>query len=91
MGLEGLARLKSEIDANGLRIHGPSHIFIGDEVTPVGNITKRGKIVIPLGTVLKVENILVRSQDGAGLGFEKRITFDGLEGEFSPNKFKKHK
>lgn len=89
MWLEWLARLQSEIDTNGLRIHGPAHIFVWDEVTPVANITRRGEVVIPIWTVLRVQEIMVRSQDGAALWFEKRVTFEWFEGEFSPNKFKK--
>ena len=70
--------------AEGLKVHYNELAKIGDTVEALADV--QGKI--PKGTKLVVTDIII-IPNGNDRGFVKQFVFEGVVGEFNPQRFKK--
>jgi len=70
---------------DGIFVHGREIVKVGDYVEAIGDV-ESGKIT--KGTKLEVAEIIIEPK-GNERGFEKLLKFKGIDGDFSPKKFKK--
>jgi hypothetical protein len=74
-----------KILTNGVRVHGLEFVKPGDSVESLREIGS-----IEKGTRLTVAQLIVdRAEEGEG--YRKRLEFEGVPGDFNPQRFKKIK
>lgn len=68
----------------GLIVHGLEKVVVGDTVEAIADVAG----IIPKGTRLRVTELIVEPRDEKR-GFTKRLQFEGYEGDFNPQRFRK--
>ena len=68
----------------GIYVHGRDLVHPGDTVEAIRDVLG----VIGKGTRLKIKALIVEPNDPER-GFIKRLEFEGVEGVFNPNRFRK--